>query len=237
MQLQRSLPATRRLTFTIPILVIIMTIVAPAQTRSFLGRVVSVSDGDTVTVLDRAYQEHKIRLNGIDAPETSQDFGQVSRMHLARLLFGKDVLVITRKSERYERELAKIFVDQVDVNLAQVRAGLAWYYRAYESDVGESDRPALDQAEQEARAARRGLWQQRNPTPPWEYRAHKREENGNSMTSSPPSAMRIVGNRSSAIYHRSDCPDFDRVSEKNRIYFKTEKEAQLNGFRKARNCP
>lgn len=237
MQLQRSLPATRRLTFTIPILVIIMTIVAPAQTRSFLGRVVSVSDGDTVTVLDRAYQEHKIRLNGIDAPETSQDFGQVSRMHLARLLFGKDVLVITRKSERYERELAKIFVDQMDVNLAQVRAGLAWYYRAYESDVGESDRPALDRAEQEARVARRGLWQQRNPTPPWEYRAHKREENGNSMTSSPPGTMRIVGNRSSAIYHRSDCPDFDRISEKNRIYFKTEKEAQLNGFRKARNCP
>ncbi|MBK9314934.1 MAG: thermonuclease family protein [Acidobacteria bacterium] len=237
MQRTRSLEATPGRSLVVIFLLSALSV--QAETHSFYGRVVSVSDGDTVTVLDRQYQEHKIRLNGIDAPEAGQDFGQVSRMNLAKLVFGKEVLIIRMDTDKYERDLARIVFDRTDANLEQVRAGMAWFYRAYERDIPGWYREALDEAERDARTARRGLWQHRNPVPPWEFRAKKREQNGPGSTparESGKTVTRISGNRNSGIYHRSDCPDFDRVSEKNRIYFKTEEEAKKAGYRKARNC-
>lgn len=240
MQRTRSLEATRRRGILLTLISFLAPIISPAQTNSYYGHVVSVSDGDSITVLDRQLREHKIRLNGIDAPEAGQEFSQASRRHLAKLVFGREVLVIWQMTDRYERELAKIMVDRMDINLEQLRAGMAWYFREYERDVPEEDRENFDAAEREARSERRGLWQQLNPLPPWEYRARKRDENGTGAVRSPETrsgVIRIAGNRNSGIYHRSDCPDYDRVSEKNRVYFKTEEEAKKAGYRKARNCP
>lgn len=240
MQRTRSLEATRRRGILLTLISFLAPIISPAQTNSYYGHVVSVSDGDSITVLDRQLREHKIRLNGIDAPEAGQEFSQASRRHLAKLVFGREVLVIWQMTDRYERELAKIMVDRMDINLEQLRAGMAWYFREYERDVPEEDRENFDAAEREARSDRRGLWQQLNPLPPWEYRARKRDENGTGAVRSPETrsgVIRIAGNRNSGIYHRSDCPDYDRVSEKNRVYFKTEEEAKKAGYRKARNCP
>lgn len=89
------------------------------------GRVVGVSDGDTVTVLDAGRRQHKFRLLGIDAPEKDQDFGERSKQSLSDLVFGKDVMVEYEKKDRYGRTLGKVVVGGRSANLEQVRAGLA----------------------------------------------------------------------------------------------------------------
>jgi len=90
------------------------------------GRVVGISDGDTITVLDSSKKQHKIRLAGIDAPEKKQPFGQASKVHLSDLVFGKNVVLDCGKTDRYKREICIVMINGQDANLAQVRAGLAW---------------------------------------------------------------------------------------------------------------
>jgi len=128
------------------------------------GRVVKVADGDTLTILDAANAQHKIRLYGIDAPESRQAFGQKSKQHLSSLVFGKDVRVTYRSRDKYGRILGTIYVDGLDVNLEMIRAGLAWHYKRYDKN------PAYAAAESEARSAKRGLWSDPNPTPPEQFR-------------------------------------------------------------------
>lgn len=142
--------------------------------ESYSGLVVSVADGDTVTVLDGANQQHKVRLAGIDAPEKSQAFGNVSRQHLAQLVFQKKVSIEFEKYDRYKREVGKILVAGRDVNLQLIEAGLAWHYKKYESEQSPADRQTYSAAESYAAAERRGLWRDPSPTPPWEFRKLKR---------------------------------------------------------------
>jgi endonuclease YncB( thermonuclease family) len=206
--------------------------------RTISGRVVGVSDGDTITVLDRNQQEHKIRLNGIDAPESGQDFGQASKQNLSKMVFGKEVTVAWDKLDRYGRILGKVTAGGLNVNLEQIRAGYAWYFINYAADVSPLDRPAYERAEQEARSARRGLWQQPSSIPPWEWREQRRGESPITAEPAPrPSSGQIIGNRNTRVYHRPDCPDYQKVSEKNRVYFSTTEEAEYAGFRPAGNCP
>lgn len=134
------------------------------------GKVVHVADGDTVTVLDGAKVQHKVRLAGIDAPEKSQAFGQKSRESLEELVAGKTVIVETHKKDRYGRHVGKILVNGKDMNIEQIRRGLAWFYRQYEGELTSDDRQSYDRAETEARDYRKGLWSDRNPVPPWEFR-------------------------------------------------------------------
>ena len=141
-----------------------------ANAETIHGRVVSLSDGDTITILDKANVQYKIRLSGIDAPERKQAFGTKSRQHLAQVVFGKEVAVEWHKVDRYKRLLGKVIVNGVDANLEQVRAGLAWHYKYYQREQSPHDRDAYAKAEVEARIARRGLWQDAEPLPPWDYR-------------------------------------------------------------------
>ena len=128
------------------------------------GRVVRVTDGDTITVLDAAKTQHKIRLHGIDAPEKKQAFGNISRKHLSSLVADKDVSIQYKSHDRYGRVLGTVFVDGKDANLQMLQAGLAWHYKKYDST------PTYAQAESEARAAKRGIWQDAQPIAPWNYR-------------------------------------------------------------------
>ena len=128
------------------------------------GRVVRVADGDTLTILDAANAQHKIRLYGIDAPEKSQAFGQKSKQHLSSLVFGKDISVKVHNTDRYGRTVGTVFIDGRDVNLEMLKAGLAWHYKYYDST------PAYAAAESAARAAKLGLWQDKNPINPYEFR-------------------------------------------------------------------
>jgi micrococcal nuclease len=141
---------------------------SPPDRTPFTGRVVAVADGDTATVLAAGNVQHKVRLHGIDAPETRQPFGARGREELAGLVHGKTVTVRPVDRDRYGRTVARIEVDGTDVNLAMVAAGLAWHYTRF------SDDQALAGAEAAARRARRGLWADREPVPPWEWRAREK---------------------------------------------------------------
>lgn len=139
------------------------------------GRIVSISDGDTVTLLDANLQQHKIRLSGIDAPEKRQPFGNRSRLHLGALVFGKQVTADCPKTDRYKRAVCRIEVDGVDANLAQVEAGMAWHYKEYAREQRLADRWRYAKAEDGARAAQRGLWSDRAAVAPWDFRKARRE--------------------------------------------------------------
>ena len=134
------------------------------------GRVVGVADGDTVTVLDAEMVQHKIRLSGIDAPENGQAYGNRSKESLSDLVFSRSVTVETEKKDRYGRDVGKVLINGVDANLAQVQRGFAWHYKVYEREQSANDRNLYDLAESEAKTAKRGLWQEADPLPPWDFR-------------------------------------------------------------------
>jgi endonuclease YncB( thermonuclease family) len=138
------------------------------------GQVVGVSDGDTITILDVQRQQYKIRLAGIDAPEKRQDFGNRSKQSLSDLVYRRQATVETNKTDRFGRWVAKVLVGGEDVNLEQVRRGMAWHYKAYEREQAPADRQAYAAAEDAARASGMGLWAMPSPTPPWEFRRAKK---------------------------------------------------------------
>jgi len=143
---------------------------APARALELVGRVVRVSDGDSITVLDPSRREFRVRLGAIDAPEKGQAFGRVAKSHLADLLFDRIVHVQVTKVDRYGRLIGRVMVNGTDACLEQLRAGLAWHYRRYEDEQTPDLRAAYTSAEARARAAGIGLWRDARPTPPWVWR-------------------------------------------------------------------
>lgn len=135
-----------------------------------IGKVVSVSDGDTVKILVSSNKELKIRLAQIDAPEKSQPFGKKSKQSLSDMILRAQIRVVQEDIDRYGRIVGRIYKDNLDINAEQVRRGMAWVYRRYASD------PSFFELEKEAKLNKRGLWQDAKPTPPWEYRRTKRSQ-------------------------------------------------------------
>lgn len=140
------------------------------------GRVVRVADGDTIMVLDANDTQHRIRLEGIDAPESHQAFGAQSKQNLSEMVFGRDVSVGYEKTDQYGRIVGKIILDAKDINLEQVKAGMAWHYKEYQREQTPEDRDAYAKAEDDARTARRGLWQDPNPVEPSAFRKAEKQE-------------------------------------------------------------
>ncbi len=134
------------------------------------GKVVKITDGDTLYVLDAKYKQHKIRLAGIDAPERKQAYGLASRKHLALIVAGKRVTIEYQKRDRYGRIVGKVLLDGVDACLEQVKAGFAWHYKKYQQEQSEEDRDLYADAENQAREGRLGLWRENNPIAPWKHR-------------------------------------------------------------------
>lgn len=158
-------PALRSFQFALCLALLPWLFVFQAYADSaYEGRVVGVSDGDTITVLVGGHKQIKVRLAEIDAPEKSQAFGQRTKQSLSDMVFGKTVRVEQRDVDRYGRVVGRVFIGGTDVNAEQVRQGMAWVYRQYLRDT------ALLTVEKEAREARRGLWSDPHPVPPWEYR-------------------------------------------------------------------
>lgn len=133
------------------------------------GTVVSVYDGDTVTI-EAAGARHKIRLAGIDAPEIKQPFGIQSRDALRSAVLNKPVTVSWFKVDKYGRKVGKIYFRRIDQNWRQVQAGLGWHYKAYASEQSPRDRKRYATAEVTARAAGAGLWADPSPVSPWDWR-------------------------------------------------------------------
>ena len=191
------------------LLLITVGLVASAQSPvTFSGRVVGVLDGDSLLVVDGRRQVD-VRLLGVDAPEGGQAYGSVCKRTLSNLVFGKTVAVQVVDIDRYKRSVSRVTVDGRDAGLEMIRAGCAWHYRQYLDDAGYAA------AEQEARRARRGLWQDATPIAPWTYRQP------NSPRASPPAGRGLLttpgaeaygpfhGNVNSQVFHAPGCVNYD----------------------------
>ncbi len=130
----------------------------------FNGKVVGITDGDTIRILVPTNQEVIIRLAEIDAPEKHQAYGSKSKQVLSDKIFGKEVTVKIVSIDRYKRTVAQVFIGDRWINKEMVAEGWAWQYLQY------SDSKDLIQAELVAREKNLGLWADKNPIPPWEWR-------------------------------------------------------------------
>jgi endonuclease YncB( thermonuclease family) len=135
-----------------------------------VGKVVGVSDGDTITVLDIEKTEHKVRLMGIDAPEKSQDFGNQSKRALSNYIYQKEVSVEYKKLDKYKRKVGKVTLEGKDICLLMIQDGFAWHYKDYEKEQSKTDRNLYSQAELKAREAKIGLWQDNKAIEPSAFR-------------------------------------------------------------------
>jgi endonuclease YncB( thermonuclease family) len=132
--------------------------------KEISAKVVGVTDGDTITVLDKNKIQYKIRFYGIDTPEKKQAYGQKAKEVLSNKIFGKIVRLEMIKKDRYGRSIGKVYLGNIYINLKMVEDGWAWHYKHYSKDKD------LSYAEKKARKAKLGLWKASNPTPPWKWR-------------------------------------------------------------------
>ncbi len=157
---------------SITTVIVLLAFTGSALADQFTLKVVSIADGDTFTGLDNQNRKVKVRLHGIDAPETGQAFGTVSRRALGDLIQGKTVEIEEIDRDRYGRVVAIVHVGGVNVNREQVANGLAWRYVQYDK------RGEFTKVEQAAKTARKGLWADAHPVPPWEWRKTEKERKG-----------------------------------------------------------
>jgi len=197
------------------------------------GKVVKVHDGDTITVLDQDNKKFSIRLQGIDAPELKQEAGAVSQQNLSRMVLGKQVTIVWTKVDKYRRTVGTIMLDGHDVNIEQVKAGMAWHFKKYEDEQSPADRVTYAAVEQAARTAGLGLWKVASPTAPGDWRQDVKTK----RWGPPPPPGTIIGNSNSKKYHRPDCAGYRDMAERNRVFFKTVADAEAVGYKRAGNCP
>jgi endonuclease YncB( thermonuclease family) len=196
------------------------------------GKVVSVSDGDTITILDSTRTQHKIRLWGIDCPEGGQDFGNKAKKFTSNLVFGKTVSITPEDTDRYGRTVGTVKIDGKSLNEELIIAGFAWVYIKY------CNKPVCDQWKRYEEAARRGrvgLWVQSNAAPPWDFRRVERE-------GVPVEQKRVVlqssgvyhGNTKSMVFHQSSCGAYN--SKNCTEIFNTREAAIAAGYRPCGAC-
>lgn len=210
----------------VPIAIVLLTLSCVAQTT---GRVIGISDGDTIAVLSDK-KPVTVRLAGIDAPEKGQDFSNTAKQFLSAAVNGKTVKLEGTKIDRYGRLVATVILDGQNVNLSLVNAGLAWHYKEYSAEQSAADRQLYATAETNARKAKLKIWSYANPVAPWDFRK------GETPAFLAISNGRIIGNQNSKIYHAPGCPSYGKVAEQNRVYFDTKQKAEAAGYRAARNC-
>lgn len=142
------------------------------STQSFAdeirGKVVSIANGDTIRLLDANKVQHKIRFQGIDAPEKKQAFGTRSKEALSEKIGEKEIVVVWKEKDRYDRILGEVYLGKRHINLEMVQDGMAWHYKRYSKNA------ALADAEIAARRQRIGLWADKEPTPPWDFRKQQK---------------------------------------------------------------
>lgn len=152
-------------------ILLILFVIAAAVSVSgaeIIGRVVGVADGDTITVLDEMDKgRFRVRLYGIDAPEKKQAFGNKAKQYLSSLVYSKRVSVRFSTVDRYGRIVGRVYVSGKDISLVMLSAGYAWHYVHFDKS------PEYAAAENKARSAGVGLWSDRSPVQPWEFRKRR----------------------------------------------------------------
>jgi len=166
--------------------------------KTLTGKVISVADGDTITLLDAQNNKERIRLAGIDAPEKKQAYSAKSKAAIARAVQGKQVRVQWNTRDKYGRILGHVYLGEEWLNLSQVEKGWVWHYRRYSQDK------QLAAAELTARKEKRGLWADSAvPMAPWEFRKLPKQSKTSSTTSDVSISYWI--NTSSGVRHNSSC--------------------------------
>ncbi|MDB5340948.1 MAG: micrococcal nuclease, partial [Planctomycetaceae bacterium] len=183
---------------------------------------VHIADGDTVNLLV-GKETIKIRLDGIDAPESKQAFGTRSKEALAKLIAEKNVIVHKSGEDRYRRTLGTIYLGQTNVNQQLVSDGWAWHYKKYSQDKQLAD------LETKARGAKVGLWADPNPLSPWDFRARQKEKTQPQAETADAEAERPANtkywlNTSSNVRHNPSCANFQNT-KKGRFCTATEGKA------------
>lgn len=175
---------------------LLLTTACSRSAPQLRGKVIGITDGDTMKVLV-GKEELMVRLEGIDAPEAKQSFGNQSKQALSRIAFGRDVIIRYVTEDRAGRTVGIVMLDGTDVSSKMIEDGWAWHYKEYD------DHPHLADLERRAKASKRGLWSDPNPLPPWEYRARQKREHGE-----PPTLFWL--NTSSNVRHNQNCEHFRR---------------------------
>jgi len=191
---------------------------------SAAAKCVAVHDGDTVTVRWTDGTTRRIRLEGVDAPELAQAHGRVAHRFLNQLLEGRSVFVIAKETDVHGRLVARVSTATTDSSVALIEAGHAWHFTRFSSDA------ELAAAERAARAARRGLWSDPEPTPPWAFREQGRAGRSSRAGVGGP----YHGNESSLIYHARGCEHFD--CRRCTVPLESADDARERGFRPHRRC-
>lgn len=144
-------------------------LIFPIPCFGWRARVIRIVDGDTITVLSNEYEQIKIRLYGIDAPEKEQPWGVRARQALSAMVFGRNVEIEDFGKDRYGRTVARVYFGGQEAGVEMVRSGMAWVFVQY-----CNDEPCLHMIDMEkfARDSRTGLWSGCNPVAPWDWRRH-----------------------------------------------------------------
>jgi len=212
------------------LLVLLLATGCVQSAETLQGKVVSIADGDTFTLLDASNRQIKIRLAEIDTPEKGQPYSNRAKQALSGMVFQKQVSVVVQDTDRYGRTVGRAYVGQLDVTAELVRIGAAWVYRKYLKDESLLD------LEAEAREAQRGIWglSEVQQMPPWEWRRSGGIEGA-------PEGCLIKGNINSKgdkIYHAPGWSSYGATkinTAKGERWFCTEQEAIQAGWRAPRN--
>jgi len=175
----------------------------PKVLETFSGKVIGVTDGDTVKVLV-GRQQVTVRLEGIDAPESGQSYGNKAKEALAGMVADKTITVKKTGTDNYGRTLGKVVVGNVDVNAKLVESGWAWHYKTYNDEEG------LTKLDDAARKAKRGLWADEKPLPPWDYRARQETPQAAPAKSADQKKAYWL-NTSSGVRHNQRCEHFQKT--------------------------
>ena len=185
-------------------IIVLLFVLIPVSAFAWSGKVVGVMDGDTAKIVRADTGEQvKVRFAGVDSPEKKQDYGQAAKRYVNDLIIGKKVRVEAVTTDRYGRTVGYIWLNGKEINLKIVIAGYAWVYRHYAPKPKSRAVRYLD-AERKAKAHKAGLWQDPNPTPPWQWRKAKRKKGPSKAITG-----KYHGNTSSKVFHRPGCKHYD----------------------------
>ena len=206
---------------------------------SFTGKVVSVADGDTITVLTADKQQIKVRLSSVDTPEGGQAYGQKAKNFTSSMVFKKNVTIHPETTDKYGRTVAMVYVDGKNLNEQIVANGYGWVYRYYCKGSYCDDWLKLEET---ARDAQIGLWADNHPLPPWDWRQQQRNGNAGSSAVGGVNKLPVAGNSSgpfhgnikSQVFHGPGCQHYN--CKNCTMRFNSVSEAISAGYRGHREC-
>jgi endonuclease YncB( thermonuclease family) len=203
--------------------------------QSITGKVISVADGDTITILTKQNEQIKVRLSAIDTPEGDQAYGNKAKDFTSSMVFGKQVSIEPETIDKYGRTVAMVFVDGMNLNREIVANGHGWVFKKYCTKSFCDDWLKI---EEKARNAGIGLWKDKDPTPPWEWRQSQRNGENSSVKSNSVAvsggAGIYHGNARSHVFHGASCRDYN--CKNCTVEFKSVDEAVGAGYRAHREC-